>query len=77
MKVAIVHWKWHDSDMNRQHIFKGNLNGHADDNFVPGTVESRLGLVWPLTREVASLSPSHDPERRLQRHITCLKRRAG
>ena len=63
--------------MNRTRTSKGPLSNHEEDNFVPGSVADRIGLVWPLTREVASLSPHHDVERRLQRHITRLKRRRG
>ena len=33
-------------------------------------IQERIGIVWPLTKEIASLSPKHDVERRLQRHIT-------
>ena len=39
------------------------------------SVEERIGIVWPLTKEIASLSPKHDVERRLQRHIAVLIRR--
>jgi hypothetical protein len=48
---------------------------HPHDDFVAGTPEDRILFVWPLTREIASLSKTHDVERRLQRHITCLVRR--
>ena len=47
----------------------------ARDNYVPGTPQSRLALVWPLTREVASLSKHHHAERRLQRDVAVLRRR--
>jgi hypothetical protein len=43
--------------------------------FVNGTAEERLGLVWPLTVEVVSLSKRYDPEQRLQRHIVRVIRR--
>jgi hypothetical protein len=39
------------------------------------TPAERIGLVWPLTREVASLSKKHNVEQRLQRHVTRLIRR--
>jgi len=48
-----------------------------DDDYVPGTPEERISLVWPLTKESASLSPKHDVERRLQRHVTRLVRGEG
>jgi hypothetical protein len=47
------------------------------DDLVPGTSAERIALVWPLTREVASLSKRHDAERRLQRHVAGLGRREG
>ena len=47
------------------------------DDFVPGTAANRLSLVWPLTREVASLSRYHHVERRLQRDVAVLSRRKG
>ena len=50
-------------------------NRNAD--YVAGTPEDRILLVWPLTKEIASLSVKHDVERRLQRHITSLIRRKG
>jgi hypothetical protein len=46
-------------------------------DYVVGTPEDRILLVWPLTKEIASLSIKHDVERRLQRHITNLIRRKG
>lgn len=75
--VASGRGEWQHSPMQRQYTAKGRLGSHEDDNYVEGSVSYRLGLVWPLTREVAALSPFHDPERRLQRHITSVKRRAG
>ena len=45
------------------------------DDFVPGTPASRIGLLWELTKEAASLSGKYDAEQRLQRHITVIKRR--
>lgn len=44
-------------------------------SFVPGTPASRISMVWPLTREVSSLSRRHDAERRLQRDVAVLSRR--
>ena len=54
---------------------KGKLATHTDDNYVPGTAEERIGMVWQITREIVSLSPYHNAERRLQRHITSFKQR--
>jgi hypothetical protein len=61
--------------LDRQTINKSTLREHADDNYVPGTMEERVLMVWPITREVASLSPQHDVERRLQRHVVRVGRR--
>ena len=47
----------------------------AADDFVPGTPASRIAMVWPITEELASLSPNHNVEQRLQRDVTVLKRR--
>ena len=63
--------------MNRRHTILRRVTDHWNDDYVPGTPEERMRLVWPLTREIASLSVKHDVERRLQRHITCLVRRKG
>ena len=48
---------------------------HRNDDYVPGTPEERIHLVWPLTQKIASLSLKYDVERRLQRHVACLVRR--
>jgi len=61
--------------MKRGRTGKYRMGDPHDDNFVPGTPAERMGLVWPLTREIVSLSPRHDAERRLQRHATRLIRR--
>jgi len=61
--------------LDRQTITKSALHNHADDNFVPGTIEERILMVWPITREVAALSPQHDVERRLQRDVVRVVRR--
>jgi len=61
--------------MNRNIAVKRRLEDHQDDDYVPGTPAERLAMVWPLTREVLSLSKSYDVERRLQRHITRVIRR--
>ena len=63
--------------MNRNHTVLRRMSDRCNDDFVPGTPEERIGLVWLLTREIASLSVKHDVERRLQRHITRLVRRKG
>ena len=61
--------------LDRQTITKSALHNHADDNYVPGTIEERVLMVWPITREVAALNPQHDVERRLQRDVVRVVRR--
>jgi hypothetical protein len=63
--------------MKRNITAKYRITDHRNDDYVPGTPEERLKLVWPLTREITSLSTKHDAERRLQRHVTRLIRREG
>lgn len=63
--------------MIREHTAKYRMTEQINDDFVPGTPEDRIAFVWPLTREIASLSEKQDVERRLQRHITHLTRREG
>jgi len=63
--------------MNRKRIAVYRMSDRQNDDFVPGTPADRICLVWPLTREIASLSKKHDVERRLQRHVTRLVRRKG
>lgn len=36
---------------------------------VPGTPEERIGMVWPLTQELYSLSGLYNVEQPLQRHV--------
>ena len=61
--------------MDKMHTAIGRMTDHRQDDYVPGTPEERIRLVWTLTREITSLSVKHDAERRLQRHVTCLIRR--
>lgn len=63
--------------MNRKHTVIRKMTEVRNDNYVAGTPEERIYLVWPLTKEIASLSANHDAERRLQRHVTVLIRREG
>lgn len=63
--------------MNRKILVKIPMSEQQDDDLVPGKPEDRISLVWPLTREIASLSRKHDAERRLQRHVTRLVRGKG
>jgi len=63
--------------MNRTRTVKCQMSDRSKDDLTPGTPAERIGLVWPLTRELASLSKRHDAERRLQRHVTSVSRREG
>ena len=49
----------------------------ANGNYVPGSMEERISMVWPLTCEVVSLSKKYDVEQRLQRHIVNIVRKKG
>ena len=55
----------------------GRISDQKNDDFVPGTPESRVSLVWQLTLEAVSLSKHHDAEQRLRRDVTVLSRRKG
>ena len=46
-----------------------------NSGFVPGTMEERIAMVWPLTCEAISLSKKYDSQQRLQRHITNIFRK--
>jgi hypothetical protein len=61
--------------MDRKHTAIHRMTDDRNVDFVAGNAEDRILLVWPLTKEITSLSIKHDVERRLQRHITRLVRR--
>ena len=61
--------------MREVRVRKKALSDTAGDDFVAGSFAYRIGLVWPLTKELCSLSKRFDAKRRLQRHITRLSRR--
>ena len=61
--------------MDRKYTKKYRMTDNHNADYVAGNAEDRILLVWPLTKEIASLSVEHDVERRLQRHITRLVRR--
>jgi len=58
--------------VDKTHAVKLRLSDARRDDVVPGTPAERIGLVWPLTREVVSLTRRYDAERRLQRDVTVL-----
>jgi hypothetical protein len=64
-------------NMDRKHTETYKMTDNRNVDYVVGNAEDRILLVWPLTKEIASLSIKHDVERRLQRHITSLIRRKG
>lgn len=66
---------WYKNSMNRGATRTlRRTDQKPRDDYVSGTPQSRLALVWPMTREVASLSKHHDAERRLQRNVVVLIR---
>jgi hypothetical protein len=64
-------------NMNRKRTAIYRMTDNRNVDYISGTPEDRILLVWPLTKEIASLSVKHDVERRLQRHVTRLVRREG
>ena len=50
-------------------------NDKRNSGFVPGTMEERISMVWPLTCEVVSLSKKYDVKQPLQRHIVNIIRK--
>ena len=64
-------------NMDRNHTEKYRMGDKYNVDYVAGSAEDRILLVWPLTKEIAALSIKHNVERRLQRHITNIIRRKG
>ena len=62
-------------NMDRKHTKIHRMTDNHNVDYLAGSAEDRILLVWPLTKEIASLSIKHNVERRLQRHITRLVRR--
>lgn len=58
--------------MDRKHTAIYRMTDNRNVDYVSGSPEDRILLVWPLTKEIASLSVKHDVERRLQGHVTRL-----
>lgn len=63
--------------MDRTRTALKRQSERRNEDYVEGTPEERVGLVWELTKEAASLSGKYDVERRLQRHVTRVIRRQG
>ena len=64
-------------NMDRKRTAKYRMTDNRNVDYVAGSAEDRILLVWPLTKEIASQSKNHNVERRLQRHITSIIRREG
>lgn len=75
--VARATPEWYSTAMKREHTVRSRLAERRADDFVPGSPAERIALVWPLTREIVSLSTRYDAEQRLQRHVAVLVRREG
>ena len=73
-QVDFAGGEWFFAAMDKKRTAIHRMTDHHNDDCFPGTPEERIRLVWPLTREVASLSVKHDAERRLQRQVACLIR---
>jgi hypothetical protein len=48
------------------------MSGRRNEDFVPGTPADRIGLVWPLTREITSFENADAVLRALRRFGTPL-----
>jgi hypothetical protein len=62
--------------MDRSRTKKQLLSDDSNDDYVPGTLAERIALVWPLTKEVASLSV-YDVEQRLRGIVPALSDRSA
>jgi len=56
-------------------IIRQKLADRENSGFVPGTMEERISMVWPLTCEAVSLSKKYNVEQPLQRHIINIVRK--
>jgi hypothetical protein len=73
--VALAQGVWYNVNMNRTVTRIGKISDKRNDEYVPGSISSRIALVWPLTEEVTSLSNKYNAERRLQRDVAIVNRR--
>lgn len=60
--------------LQRKSLRIQSLHEETNDGFVNASVQKRLALVWELTKDACALSPKHDAEQRLQRHIVQVAR---
>ena len=67
------------TDINRVNRSKAALiRGFQENNLVVDVPPDEcVGIIWELTRELWSISGGDNAERRLQRHITTLRRWQG
>lgn len=64
-------------NMNKRVSRLCKFGDKGNDDFVAGSMNSRIALVWPLTEEVASISRNHNVKRRLQRNVAVVNHRAS
>ncbi len=64
----------HSMKLDRKRLLIQKLGGIESNEYVNASMRERVALVWEITREICSLSPYHDAERRLQRHIVGIAR---
>lgn len=60
--------------VTKKHIVKKS-SPEPDEEYVNGTPEERILMVWEITRDTWAFMGKGDVERRLQRHITKFIRR--
>jgi hypothetical protein len=51
-------------------IIREKQDSLLDNPPVADTMEERLAMVWPLTKEALAISGEFNAEQRLQRHVT-------
>ena len=62
--------------LNRNIVKKLKMSEDLDDGYVEATTGERFVMVWEITRDLWSFGGNGDAERRLQRDVTTLIRRA-
>lgn len=56
--------------MDRSRLVVKRLTDCTNDDYVPGSMEDRVKLVWPLTVQAMALNKKFDTEAPLQRNVT-------
>lgn len=62
--------------LNRNIVKKLKMSEDLDDGYVEATPGERFVMVWEITQDLWSFGGNGDAERRLQRDVTTLIRRA-